>query len=130
MRYLSAILVVALVPMLGCNFDIAAGGPDDDGSFNSNSGDGADPAGPTGSDIGGGDADPGGGEEPDTGEPPDPGTEDPPDAQPEEPPVASDEALPDFSVVDVNAESARYLQAVSPRDYLGQVSAWYFGHST
>lgn len=39
-------------------------------------------------------------------------------------------ALADFSAVDVNPQSARYQQSVSPRDYLGQVSAWYFGHST
>ena len=45
-------------------------------------------------------------------------------------PAVSEEALADFAVTDVNATSARYLSAVSPRDYLGQVSAWYFGHST
>lgn len=60
----------------------------------------------------------------------DPGAKDQPDAQPGEPPEPSDEALPDFSVADVNADSARYQQAVSPRDYLGQISAWYFGRST
>ena len=57
-------------------------------------------------------------------------TENPRNAQPGEPPEPNDEALPDFSVVDVNADSARYGEAVSPRDYLGQISAWYFGHST
>ncbi len=36
----------------------------------------------------------------------------------------------DFSVVDVNPNSATYNQAVSPKDYLKQVSGWYFGHST
>ena len=40
------------------------------------------------------------------------------------------EAMPDFSVVDVNANSARYQEAISPRDYTGRISAWYFGHST
>ncbi len=45
-------------------------------------------------------------------------------------PQASDQALPDFALADVNAESARYQENVSPRDYLSQVSAWYFGHST
>lgn len=39
-------------------------------------------------------------------------------------------AVPDFHLVDENPASARYKQQVSPRDYLGQVSAWYFGHST
>lgn len=53
------------MPMMGCNFDIAAGGPGNEGPFNSNSDDGAGSAEPTGSDIGGGDSDPGGGEEPD-----------------------------------------------------------------
>ena len=36
----------------------------------------------------------------------------------------------DFALLDVNPTSATYNQTVSPRDYLGQVSAWYFGHST
>ena len=40
------------------------------------------------------------------------------------------DALPDFSAPDVNAASARFQQDVSPSDYLQQVSAWYFGHST
>ena len=38
--------------------------------------------------------------------------------------------VPDFQLVDVNPNSSTYNQAVSPRDYLGQVSAWYFGHAT
>ncbi|MFN3484466.1 MAG: hypothetical protein ACK44W_03160 [Planctomycetota bacterium] len=38
--------------------------------------------------------------------------------------------LPDFSLTDVNPNSATYNQKVSPRDYLGKVSAWYFGHAT
>ncbi len=42
----------------------------------------------------------------------------------------SADALPDFLLTDVNANSTRLAEAVSPRDYLGQVSAWYFGHST
>ena len=49
-------------------------------------------------------------------------------------PAGTDEpsalALADFSAEDVNPQSLRYQQPVSPRDYLGQVSAWYFGHST
>jgi hypothetical protein len=40
------------------------------------------------------------------------------------------EAVPDFSLVDMNPASATYGQAVSPHDHLGRVSAWYFGHST
>jgi hypothetical protein len=40
------------------------------------------------------------------------------------------EIVPDFGLVDVNPTSSTYDQAVSPRDYLGQVSAWYFGHAT
>lgn len=38
--------------------------------------------------------------------------------------------VPDFSVEDVNPNSARDGELVSPRDYLGEVSAWYFGHAT
>lgn len=39
-------------------------------------------------------------------------------------------AMPDFSLKDVNATSPTYNQQVSPRDYLQQVSAWYFGQAT
>ena len=38
--------------------------------------------------------------------------------------------MPDFSLTDVNPNSATYNQKVSPRDYLTKVSAWYFGHAT
>lgn len=47
-----------------------------------------------------------------------------------ETPQPSNEALPDFSLTDVNANSAHHQEAVSPREYLGQISAWYFGHAT
>ena len=42
------------------------------------------------------------------------------------------EGLPvyDFSLVDLNVNSATFNQSVSPRDYKGQVSAWYFGSAT
>ena len=46
-----------------------------------------------------------------------------------EPLVAPDAAM-DFALLDVNATSPSAGREVSPRDYLGQVSAWYFGHST
>lgn len=39
-------------------------------------------------------------------------------------------AMPDFTMVDINPASTRYNQSISPRDYLEQVSGWYFGHST
>ena len=39
-------------------------------------------------------------------------------------------AMADFALEDVNPNSGTYGQQVSPRDYLGQVSAWYFGHAT
>ena len=45
-------------------------------------------------------------------------------------PQPSAEALLDFSLSDVNASSPRYGEAISPRDYLGQVSGWYFGSAT
>jgi hypothetical protein len=35
--------------------------------------------------------------------------------------------MPDFSLLDVNETSSSYNTYVSPTDYLGQVSAWYFG---
>ena len=37
---------------------------------------------------------------------------------------------PDFALQDVNDASPTALQDVSPRDHLGRVSAWYFGHAT
>jgi hypothetical protein len=37
---------------------------------------------------------------------------------------------PDFSLLDVNPASASAGHSVSPRDYQGRVSAWYFGHSS
>ena len=39
----------------------------------------------------------------------------------------SAEPVEDFSIVDVNTTSPRYDTPVSPRDYLHQVSAYYFG---
>jgi hypothetical protein len=38
--------------------------------------------------------------------------------------------VPDFALTDANPTSATYSQTVSPRDFQGLVSAWYFGHST
>jgi len=38
--------------------------------------------------------------------------------------------VPDFSLRDVNPTSATFDLAVSPRDHLEKVSAWYFGHAT
>ncbi len=46
------------------------------------------------------------------------------------PAPAPEGLVPDFHLADVNPGSARYGQDVSPRDYLGKVSGWYFGHST
>ena len=43
---------------------------------------------------------------------------------------AGAEPAPDFALVDVNPTSTTHNQTVSPRDYVQQVSAWYFGHST
>lgn len=40
------------------------------------------------------------------------------------------DVLPDFSLVDANSTSNRFEQSVSPRDYLEEVSAWYFGHAS
>jgi hypothetical protein len=38
--------------------------------------------------------------------------------------------VPNFSLVDVNATSPTVGDPVSPRDFLMQVSAWYFAHAT
>jgi len=38
--------------------------------------------------------------------------------------------VPDFQLVDENPNSSTYTQSVSPRDYLQQVSGWYFIHAT
>jgi hypothetical protein len=38
--------------------------------------------------------------------------------------------MADFALLDLNSTSYRYGQPVSPRDYLEQVSGWYFAHST
>jgi hypothetical protein len=39
-------------------------------------------------------------------------------------------AAANFSLPDVNPNSASFQSQVSPRDYLQQVSGWYFGHAT
>lgn len=46
------------------------------------------------------------------------------------PPDAGSVALTDFSLVDENPASATSAQNVSPHDFDGRVSAWYFGHSS
>ena len=38
--------------------------------------------------------------------------------------------MPDFALEDVNATSPRFGESISPRDYLRQVSVYYFGQST
>lgn len=37
---------------------------------------------------------------------------------------------PDWALEDVNATSPTFGEVVSPSDLRGQVSVWYFGHST
>ncbi len=39
-------------------------------------------------------------------------------------------AVSDFSLPDVNTASTTYDQDLGPHDFEGQVSGWYFGHST
>ncbi|MHC4953197.1 MAG: hypothetical protein ACYTGZ_04855 [Planctomycetota bacterium] len=39
-------------------------------------------------------------------------------------------AQAEFQLPDVNATSPSYRTDVSPRDFLGGVSAWYFGSAT
>lgn len=45
-------------------------------------------------------------------------------------PQPSADALPDFSLPDVNPNSPSFNEQVSPRDHLAKVTAWYFGHAT
>lgn len=40
------------------------------------------------------------------------------------------QVVPAFSLNDVNPNSQTNQQAISPRDYLQQASAWYFGQAT
>jgi len=41
----------------------------------------------------------------------------------------ADQAAPDFSLVDQNPNSATAGKAVSPRQYVNKVSAWFFGEA-
>ena len=45
-------------------------------------------------------------------------------------PLPPQALAPDFSLPDVNPNSATSNQFVSPRAQLSRVSAWYFGHAT
>jgi hypothetical protein len=45
-------------------------------------------------------------------------------------PLPAQTVVPDFSLTDVNPNSATSGQAVSPRQQLTRISAWYFGHAT
>lgn len=38
--------------------------------------------------------------------------------------------LPDFRLEDTNPQSPRFEAQVSPRDYILQVSGYYFGHAS
>lgn len=38
--------------------------------------------------------------------------------------------VPDFALADLNPASSRYEETISPRDYIGRVSGYYFVHST
>lgn len=44
--------------------------------------------------------------------------------------VATGDVVPDWSLEDVNATSPTAGEVVSPSDLRGQVSVWYYGHST
>jgi len=52
---------------------------------------------------------------------------DPPD---EPPPDDDPDAVRDVALLDTNPHSASFGRSVSPREFLGGVSAYYFGHST
>jgi len=38
--------------------------------------------------------------------------------------------VPDFALMDVNPTSTTFNLAVSPRNYTGQTTGWYFGSAT
>ena len=38
--------------------------------------------------------------------------------------------VPDLALEDVNPSSPFFGTTVSPRRFLGQISAWYFGHAS
>lgn len=46
------------------------------------------------------------------------------------PEAEATDPMPGFSLTDVSPNSATSNRPVSPRDYLEQVSAWYFTHAT
>ena len=46
------------------------------------------------------------------------------------PDPGGDQRVPDFALRDVNPTSPTFDQDVSPRQYLGRISAWYFGSAT
>jgi hypothetical protein len=48
----------------------------------------------------------------------------------EEPLPISPDAVPDFSLVDLNPNSSTFGQPVSPRDLLARTSGWYFVRAT
>lgn len=47
-----------------------------------------------------------------------------------EPTTLPEDAAPDFAILDINPDSPRHDEMVSPRDYVGHISAYYFGHAT
>ena len=44
-------------------------------------------------------------------------------------PLQAATLAPDFHLEDVNSQSVRYDSIVSPRDYVLQVTGYYFGHA-
>lgn len=56
--------------------------------------------------------------------------EDSPTTPSDQPPEVPESAVPEFSLLDVNPNSATTGTNVSPRDYVRRLSAWYFGHAT
>ena len=50
--------------------------------------------------------------------------------KPATPPPVTGSVVADFHLPDVNPNSTTHGEMVSPRDHVGQISAWYFGHST
>ena len=38
--------------------------------------------------------------------------------------------MSDFLLVDTNPNSETFEKEISPRDFIGSISGWYFGHGT
>ncbi len=121
-------LLVSTVLLIGCSTQPPTTSPDDDSLSNTNSQNDNDPVDSSDQDNGNENENDQPNANANASDEPDPIDE--PDPNDEAPLTPSADAFSDFSATDSNPASLRFQEGVSPRDYLGGVSAWYFGHST